>query len=68
MSKTLMVTSSIQFRMKGFKIKSILSTDKTAKRDEMHLMGVEDKTRCKCMKRTAEKKIIMLKKPKSRSE
>lgn len=64
-----MVTGSIQFRMKGFKIKNVLSTDKTAKRDKMHLMGVEDKTRCKCMKRTAEKKIIiMLKKPKTKSE
>lgn len=41
--------------MKGHIMKSILSKNKTAKRDKMHLMGMEDETHCKCMKRTVEK-------------
>lgn len=53
--------------MKGCEMESTLSKYKTAKRDKMHLMGVEDKTDCKCMKRTAGKKI-MLEKPKTQSD
>lgn len=55
-SETLMGTNSLQFRMKGYIMKSILSKNKTAKRDKIHLMGMENETHYKCMKRNVEKK------------
>ena len=37
-----MGTSYLQFRVNGYKMKSILSKDKTAQRDKLLLMEVED--------------------------